>query len=181
VHRTTGSYMEKLKNVPHKIETEVTEAGHAIRDDAGEIGHRAKRAMSPRSGHNDDEDEDEGWASDRSATQQPNESIPITDGKKQGKSPKLKSLPKPVGKGRRRSSMRKGMLGRAHILKLTQPESSSVFEDSDGEGTDAHGHREIVIAEPVDGLVSRGSGRSLRFDSISGIDARREDSPVRSI
>lgn len=171
--------MHKLKHVPHEIETDVEEADH----DTKEMGHKAKHAMSPQSSHDNEEEDDEGWASDHSVNQQRNTSAStITDGKKQTKSPKPKFLPKPVGKGRRRSSMRKGVFGRAHLLRQKQPESSSAFEDSDGEDSDDHrGRRETALAGPADGLVSRGSLRSIRIDSIRGIDARREESPVRSI
>lgn len=180
VHRTIGAYMNKLKHVPHEIETVAAEAEHVVSNDAKEIGNRARRTMPSQSGHNNDEDEDEGWMSDRSANRQPDASTSaITDGTKRTKSPKLKILPKPVGKGRRRSSMRKGMFGRAHLLQQKQPESSSVFEDSDGE--DDRGRREFAIAEPRDGLGSRGSGRSLRLDLMRGIDTGREESPARSI
>jgi len=57
VHRTIGAYMDRLKNVPHEIETEVAEAEHVVSDDAKEIGHKKKRAMPLQSNEKNDEDE----------------------------------------------------------------------------------------------------------------------------
>lgn len=179
VHRTRGAYMGKLKNVPHEVGTKVAEAEHVVSDDAKEVGNRVGHVMVPQSSQSNGEDEDDGWASDRSTNQQRGASISTTDGKKRFKSPKLKFVPKPVGKGRRRSSMRKGMLGRAHLTQQAQPETSSVFGESDEE--EDRGRRDIALVEPKDEHVSRGSGRGLRLDLIRGIDARREDSPARSI
>lgn len=184
VQRHMGAYLHKLKHAPHELEKEVEKAEHVVAEDAKEIEHKAKRALSPQSSADEDAEEDEGWTSDHSA---PTASTSgDADGRKRSKSPKHKHTSKPIvsapRKTRRRSSMRKGMLGRAHLLKQKQPESSAVFEDSDGETNEGRGRSQAAgSSQPGDGLASRGSAKNLRIDVIRSGSSRRDESPAKSI
>jgi len=137
VNRALGAYIDRLKHIPHDLETDVKNAEHIIRGEAKEVEHKTTQILQPQS----TEEEEDGWASDRSDGQQATASTSTpTRRRNRSKSPTPKSRlpPKAIGapprKGRRRSSMRKGMLGRVHILKHKHPDNPSVFEDSDGRG-----------------------------------------------
>jgi sodium/hydrogen antiporter len=119
------------------------------------------QAISPLSTGIDEKDEEEGWASDRSAgSQQSGSAIHAvdfgSDGKKrtkpQKKKPTIKSIP--LGKGRRRNSMRKGLLGQARQIMdhksppPAQRQDESEIKESDSEGDEPErGRRSIMIPE----------------------------------
>lgn len=188
VGRHMTDYMDRLRRAPHEVEKEINKVEHAVVEDAKGVEHKAKHVLSPSSSTATADDEDEGWTSDRS--ERPHASMSgSTDERKRSKSPKQKHSSKPVGavprKGRRRNSMRKGMLGRAYLTrqkeKHQQRGSSSVFEDSDGEedeNDDDDGRGRSSTEVP-----SRGSGslRNLRIDTIRRGARSRDDSPNRSI
>src|SRR5882762_1248602 len=184
VNRALGAYIDRLKHIPHDLETDVKNAEHIIRGEAKEVEHKTTQILQPQS----TEEEDDGWASDRSDGQQATASTSTpTRRRNRSKSPTSKSRvpPKAIGapprKGRRRSSMRKGMLGRVHILKHKHPDNPSVFEDSDGESDDHRGRSHGAFTNVKDDLNRHGSPRNPRFDSIRRIHALRDQSPARSI
>jgi hypothetical protein len=74
--------------------------------------------------------------------------------------------------------MQKGVFGRAYLSKQKHLEDAAVFEDSDEE-KDGRGRSQITTGEAEIGR--RGSAINSRIDVIKRIDARREESPTRSI
>jgi sodium/hydrogen antiporter len=183
VKHTLRAYIDKLKHAPHELEKEVEKAEQTIRKDAKDVEHKAKDVLSLQPGH---DEEDEGWSSDHSDNRQPTGSTSTSVGRrKRSRSPTSKVQPKAVGapqrKSRRRNSVRKGMLGRVDLLKQKQREHPFVFDDSDGEGDDHRGRSRAAVTKTEDELTHLGSARNLRLDAIRRIDARREESPTRSI
>ncbi|KIM73685.1 hypothetical protein PILCRDRAFT_722707 [Piloderma croceum F 1598] len=180
VSRTLNAHIDKLRHAPHELEKEIEKAEHIVREGVEEVEQKAKHILPPQSSR--DDDEDEGWTSDRSDNQQPTASTSTSADHR--KSQKLKSSSKaaaaPPRKGRRRNSMRKGVFGRAHLSKQNHPEDAAVFEDSDEE-KDGRGRSQITTGEAEDEFGRRGSAINSRIDAIRRIDARREESPTRSI
>jgi hypothetical protein len=181
VNRKLGAHIDKLRHAPHELEKEIEKAEHVVREGVGEVEQKAKHVLSPQSSREDDEDE--GWTSDRSDNQPPTASTSISaDRRQHSKSPKLKvpskAVAAPPRKGRRHNSMRKGMFGRTHLLKQKQLEHAPVFDDSDEEGNDGRGRSHIAVADDV---ARRGPAMNSRIDAIKRINARREESPARSI
>jgi len=180
VSRTLNAHMNKLRHAPHELENETEKAEHIVRDGIEEVEQKAKHMLPPLSSR--DDDEDEGWTSDRSDNQRPTASTSTSADRR--RSPKLKPSSKAVAtpprKGRRRNSMRKGVFGRAHLSKQKHPEDAAVFEDSDEE-QDGRGRTQITAGEAEEEIGRRGSAINSRIDVIKRINARREESPTRSI
>ncbi|KZP23387.1 hypothetical protein FIBSPDRAFT_461875 [Athelia psychrophila] len=133
----------------------------------------ARRAFSP----NNEDDEDEGWASDSSAPR----GASAADDRTRSKSPKVKIVSKPVGavprKGRRRNSMRKGLFGRTQLNKQKQPEDDAVFEDAVESDEERRG-RSMV---DEDASSSRAGSLRSRLDNLRRLDTHRDESPARSV
>jgi sodium/hydrogen antiporter len=178
VSRTLNAHIDKLRHAPHELEKEIEKVEHTVREGVEEIEQKAKHILPPQSSR--DDDEDEGWTSDRSDNQRTTASTSTSADRR--KSLKLKTSSKAVAapprKGRRRNSMQKGMFGRAHLLKQKHLEDAAIFEDSDEE-KDGRGRSQITTGEAE--LGRRGSAINSRIDVIKRIDARREESPTRSI
>jgi hypothetical protein len=163
-----------LKRAPHELEKDLEHAGDAIHDGAKDMASGARRTLSP----NNDDDEDEGWASDSSVPR----GTSAADDRTRSKSPKVKIASKPVGavprKGRRRNSMRKGLFGRTHLNKQKQPEDDAVFEDTVESDEEQRRGRSMV---DDDASSSRAGSLRSRLDNLRRLDTHRDDSPARSV
>ncbi|KAF7978637.1 hypothetical protein HWV62_45136 [Athelia sp. TMB] len=151
---TQAHVRERLDAHLHELE----HAGH-------EVAEGARRALSPR--HDEDQDEDEGWASDGEPAQ---DAEPRT----RSRSPRVKPAPsKPVGAkpGRRRNSMRKGLFGRAHLAKQHAQRAGAGADDA------------VFEEDAEDARRGRGADAGSLRSRLDGlrVDPRREASPARSV
>lgn len=85
VNSTLGAHIDI---VPHELEKEIEDVEHTIHDEANEAGQKAKHVLSVQLNH---DEEDEGWTSDHSDSQQPIASTSIRR-KIRSKSPDRKSV-----------------------------------------------------------------------------------------
>jgi sodium/hydrogen antiporter len=208
VRQSVAAHLDKLTHTPHEIDKTTNKIEENI--------HKVRRAMAPSASL--DEEDEEGWASDHSAASSHREGSAVqpseigSDGKKRSKPPKKKPVIKsaPLGKGRRRNSMRRGLFGQVHQImdrktqsfseSPTHSRESSVHEGSETEEEDSgRGRRSIMIHDPSTWRPrtadSSGSGtapssrpgtarssiRNLRTDLIRADARSRDESPSRSI
>lgn len=177
---SAGHHMtDKLRPAHHGLEKEINEVEHAGLEGLEE---KSKQTLAPPAILHDDDD---GWASDGSDRPHASTSGSTENEKKSSKSSKQKYSSKSVGmvprKGRRRTSMRKGMWGRAYLMK--QKRSSSGFDSEDSDGEEANGHEEDDSGRSSSGVPAHRSRslRNLRIDTIIRGTRSRDDSPSRSI
>ncbi|KAJ8501900.1 hypothetical protein ONZ51_g259 [Trametes cubensis] len=200
-----------MRRAPSQLEDAIAHAEQGIKHEAHEVGEKAKEAgeaamhaLSPQqsstgSGPEDHEmhregagtggsEEDEGWMSDQSAGEPSGAS-----GKGRNKSPKLKipkpkiNVARPAGT-RRRTSMRRGVLGqRPQVIQRSQSEDFSsrrqpVAEEADEDADDGRG-RSSALRPPAGSRHPSGmhTPQHRRIDSIRSVTQSREMSPARSV
>ncbi|KAH9891749.1 Sodium/hydrogen exchanger family-domain-containing protein [Cubamyces lactineus] len=201
-----GEIRDKMRRAPSQLEDALAHAERGIKHEAREVGEKAKEAgetamhaLSPQQSHSrpgpeDHEtnregggsEEDEGWMSDQSAGE-PSSAA----GKGRTKSPKLKipkpkiNVSRPVGT-RRRTSMRRGVLGqRPQVIQRSQSEDFSSrrqpvaeeVDEDDGRG------RSSALRPPAGSRQPSGmrTPQHRRIDSIRSANQSREMSPARSV
>ncbi|KAI0766369.1 Sodium/hydrogen exchanger family-domain-containing protein [Trametes elegans] len=211
VENVIGEVERGIKHEAHELGHRTKEAGEKTK----EAGEAAMHTLSPqaspshhRRGHSDAEaaaapgaSDEEGWMSDQSAG-----SPSRKGGKPRGKSPKSKvpkpkiTVSRPIGSGssRKRTSIRRGVLGqRPQMIQRSQSEdlaarrhTASVREgeeepSSSGAQTPDEGGRGRSSALRPPAGARHGSGthtpRHLRIDSIRSGAQSREMSPARSV
>ncbi|KAI0632221.1 Sodium/hydrogen exchanger family-domain-containing protein [Trametes polyzona] len=225
--KVIGDIRDRIKRAPSDVEEVMAHAERSVKREAHEAGEKAKEAgeaamhaLSPqtspskRGGHPSQEgagtgedagagagsEDDEGWMSDQSG------GAPPGAGSARNKSPKLKiSKPKitvsrPLGSGssRKRTSIRRGVLGqRPQVIQRSQSEDfgrrppvAEADESASGSGSGAHTPdegrgRSSGLRPPAGFRHGSGSGahtpRHLRIDSIRSVTQSREMSPARSV
>ena len=153
MHRHLTAHMDKLKLTLHELEQDAETAGKSIQHSIKEVERKAKQVVSPKASsmviaNGEEEEGEEGWASDRSSGDQDSTHLAL-DHRKRSRSPQLS--PKlgsvvPSRRGRRRNSMRRGLIGHAaHFMysrasRLPAATStatstpSSVPEEDEGRG-----------------------------------------------
>jgi sodium/hydrogen antiporter len=213
VRQTVAAHIDKLTNAPHEIDGEVDNNKSRIENN---VENKTRRAIASVASL--DEEDEEGWASDHSAASSSRDGSAVQqsevgpDGKKRSKPPKKKPAIKsvPLGKGKRRNSMRRGLLGQVHQImdrktptvteSPTHSHDSSANEDSETEEDFARGRRSIMIHDPSTSSrprtadssrsgtapssrpgTARSSIRNLRADLIRAGARSRDESPSRSI
>ncbi|EJC98839.1 uncharacterized protein FOMMEDRAFT_23244 [Fomitiporia mediterranea MF3/22] len=203
VEHTARHFKDKLKEKMHHEEKEVEEAVREIGEEVEkrvkivEDGLNGSSGSSSLSKNNErrpaeapgNDDDDEGWASDRSGQRNGPSSFrgvhSSTDdlARKRSKSPKHKSGIKALSHGvrRHRTSIRRSLLGKVRpltstISKISEPgteEENDEVEEEREEGKGTRG-RHLAI-----GLPERLSHR--RVDSLRASPTPRSASPARSV
>ncbi|KAJ7723808.1 Sodium/hydrogen exchanger family-domain-containing protein [Mycena metata] len=183
VHRL----VDRIRSAPRAIEMDLEALGHSIEERLGHSpipGHHHLHAhvTDPAAGP-DDEDDEEGWASDRSDG--PAAAGPSTAQRTRSKSPKTKTK----AAGRRRGSQRKGLLRIAHefihrdqrhdhastpdILRSTPPSASSPSSSESPTPPDREHRPQLATSDSAPQLSStdyayaRPSSSSSRADLAS--------------
>lgn len=191
---THKSIDHATRNIREGTQHEAQQAGEALHN----LESRAKEALSPTSSRQQNEDDDEGWLSDREGEQQGEGEGSAADTRRKHskvKPPKTAVL-RPAGSKRRRS-IRSGMLG-ARVSRHHSPDSlpqirtleASVedLNEPDSEPERERGRRPPTFSSnsstPASPLSSR--PHHARIDSLRSFDTHsrrslREASPARSI
>lgn len=224
-----GDIRDRVRHAPSEVEEILGQAERSVMREAHEVGAKtreagqaAMRAISPQTspkrsqegqGHTEQQEgtgseEDEGWMSDQSGGPSAKSAAGTTGKSGRSKTPKLK-IPKPKistsrpvgsGSGRKRMSMRRGVLGqRPPVIQRSQsedlPARRQPVPDAEEEGASASGSgsgaqtpdegrgRSSAMRPPPG--ARHGSGvhtpRHMRIDSIRSVTQSREMSPARSV
>ncbi|EMD40247.1 hypothetical protein CERSUDRAFT_112439 [Gelatoporia subvermispora B] len=211
-----GEIRDKIHNAPnfgeivHKAQDNFHHNSQDLVDMAHEVEHKAKQAFGMRderrqNGHNGDhhDEDDEGWVSDAS-NGQPHASTSAAEEERRSKSPKSKSpkLPKAPSvrpsTGRRRTSIRRGLLGGRPVSSIARSYSDNLLgrhreepeQDQNGydAGTespgDARGRQPALRADTARTASSLRLPRHARVDSLRALESprpSRDQSPTRSV
>ncbi|KAI0372268.1 hypothetical protein BV20DRAFT_964406 [Pilatotrama ljubarskyi] len=218
--KVIGALRDKVRHAPGEVEDVIGQAEHGIMHEAHEVeertkeaGHAAMHALSPQvspSKHRHESqrqqdrqqqegraegaaaagsEDEEGWMSDQSGGGPSAET-----GKGRPKSPKIKIPKTKVAASRKRTSIRRGVLGqRPQVIQRSQSEdlasrrqagSSEGEEASSGAQTPDEGRGRSSGHRPSP-APRQGSGihtpRHRRIDSIRSVAHSREMSPARSV
>ncbi|KAI0927053.1 hypothetical protein AcV5_007692 [Taiwanofungus camphoratus] len=191
LERAQEAVQEEAEDVPSKAKGIQHRAQHKAQ-------HKTKQAKNAMNIRDDDmeEEEEEGWMSD--ASNGAEHASTSTDGKRRPRSPKQRGTKpppsRPGGSGRRRISIRRGLLGPRSLLRSQSEDVVAVRRDSDEERgsdtaseiADEHRGRRVPHANSVShGPSSLRSPRHARIDSLRTLDSHsrgsRELSPARSV
>ncbi|KAH7923352.1 hypothetical protein BV22DRAFT_1036441 [Leucogyrophana mollusca] len=191
------TYIERLRNTPEEMQKDVGEIEEHLRHDVQVVEHKAHEVLTPTRSSTadtvsqDGEDEDEGWASDKSGDGEAAvDSSESHDRRKRPRSGKMKGAAKQMGigwgkRGRRRPSMASNGSFSAHAQQLLEerpqppsPESSDAKEPSDED--DSRGRKPVLNRTGSD-VTSRGSVKHRRLESLRLEQRSRDVSPARSV
>lgn len=218
--------VEVQKNAYGPKDTDVSivhVAEHAAHDAIDEIRHKLSQGEakigevlnhlgasvvgSPQQEPQNQDEEEEGWMSDRSATEGTNAEGQSSPSRR-GKSPKSHRTPKlNITTGRRRHSFRRGVLSPRHFSASPQttddttetgihtssrppsPNSEPLSSQADDETrgrTMTHGHQPLESSSGSSslkspGIASRRSLRNSRLESLRSLPGSRDLSPARSV
>lgn len=186
---THKSIDHAARNIQEGVHREAQQAGEALHN----VESRTREALSPTSSRQQNEDEDEGWLSDREEQQGEDSAADARRKHSKVKPPKTAVL-RPAGSKRRRS-IRSGMLG-ARATRHHSPDSlpqirtleASVedLNDPDSEPERERGRRPPASGSSTPASPLSGRPHHARIDSLRSLDTHsrrslREASPARSI
>lgn len=184
-------------HAPHELEQDAETLAHTLEKDAHLVEHKVQEALSPSPPPTEGDEEDEGWASDRSGGEA--SSSAARDRAPRSQSPKkAKTAPKlgtaPSRRGRRRNSIRRGLIGHAQQFiahrhhrnddsempslwsAIERGREGSSAAASAGQDGSPRGHSP-PSSRPGTG---QGSVRRTRIDHLKEGDTARDASPSRA-
>jgi sodium/hydrogen antiporter len=182
-----------FENALHDLKQTVSREAQRAEGAAEEVGAKAKRALSPRKHHKPSgHEEDEEWMSDTEGDG------PAEAGasRQKSRSPKFKppklAVLRPNNTGRRRMSIRRGMLGARvpprdqngeRSTPVEEVEQPSIIVSRQESSSSSSADQQERGRRPRTGDSRASSIRLMhhRVDSLRSIDTRREASPARSV
>ncbi|KAH7915477.1 Sodium/hydrogen exchanger family-domain-containing protein [Hygrophoropsis aurantiaca] len=195
-------YLDRLHEAPEEMQQDIGKIEEHFRRDAHTVEQKVHEMFAPTRNSttestgrplDQNEDDDEGWASDKSADGEAaaGSSAAYDRRKRSRSSGKMKGASKHMGigwgrRGRRRSSMSSNGSFSAHAQQLMEerqqppsPESSDTKERSDED--DSRG-RKPSLHRAGSNVTTRSSVKNRRLESLRTLDERSRDvSPARSV